>query len=58
MSSDSQITHQEIEFFALNKIVTIIPNFFEQQLELVEGTFGPFKIDNPIEVPLWLGVFL
>lgn len=42
----------------MNEKIQIIPLFNEESIELGLETLGPFRIDFPIEVPLWLGVFL
>lgn len=39
-------------------MIQIVPLFNEPSIQLTEGQFGPFRLDNPIDVPLWLAVFL
>ena len=38
--------------------ITIIPAFNQQVIELVAGRYGPFKVNKPIVVPLWLAIYL
>ena len=51
-------TPLENEFFAENELIEIIPNFKGPKFSFVSGTFGPFKPSKPIQVPLWLAVYL
>ena len=51
-------TPQENEFFAENELIEIIPNFRGSQLQFISGTFGPFRPAKPVEVPLWLAIYL
>mmetsp|Transcript_8205 Transcript_8205/g.15199 ORF Transcript_8205/g.15199 Transcript_8205/m.15199 type:complete len:265 (+) Transcript_8205:410-1204(+) len=48
----------ETELLAENILVSIVPNFEEEQLNLVSGTYGPFYAQTQVEVPLWLAVAL
>ena len=52
------MTPQEIEFFAENELIEIIPGFKGGKLNFICGSFGPFKPAKPIEVPLWLAIYL
>ncbi len=52
------ITPAENEFFAEDVCVDIIPSFRGAALEMIGGTFGPFKPAKPVSVPLWLAVYL
>ena len=54
----TKMTLQDLEFFAQEVMVTIVPNFTENSLNLIRGKFGPFKAQKPIEVPLWLAIYL
>lgn len=58
MNYQFQLSPQEIEFFAMNHLIQITPNFNEQAIQLTEETYGPFRVDSPVQVPLWLAVFL
>ena len=51
-------TPAENEFFAENELVEIQPNFRGSKLNFISGSFGPFKPAKPINVPLWLAVYL
>ncbi len=53
-----RLTPQELEFFAEESRITIIPSFTETSIEIMSGRFGPFKAQKPIEVPTWLAVYL
>ncbi|CAD5121767.1 DgyrCDS10244 [Dimorphilus gyrociliatus] len=48
----------EIEFFAENEEVTIVPNFSKDKLFLIRGDVGPFNASMPVTVPVWLAVSL
>jgi GINS complex subunit 2 len=50
------VSNSELEFFAEDELVTIVPKFPSPALELTCGTFGPFVPDVPCEVPLWLAI--
>ena len=52
------VAPEEIEFNAENTLVTIVPKFKLGTLYMVEGEYGPFVAQNPVEVPLWLAVHL
>ena len=51
-------TPSENEFFAENELIEIIPNFKGPKFTFMTGTFGPFKPSKPIQVPLWLAIYL
>lgn len=48
----------ELEFVAEDIPVWIVPNFTLKRLDLVQGTFGPFKPQQPLKVPLWVALEL
>lgn len=50
------LTNPELEFLAESTLISIMPNFRKEQIQLISGTFGPFKPNKAIQVPLWLGV--
>ena len=52
------VSPEEIEFNAENTLVTIVPKFKLGKLYMVEGEYGPFIAQNPVEVPLWLAIHL
>lgn len=51
-------TPQELEFMAENEIIWIIPNFKERVFQFVSGSFGPFRPAKPVQVPIWLAIYL
>eukprot|EP01017_Pseudomicrothorax_dubius_P018092 TRINITY_DN20145_c0_g1_i1.p1 TRINITY_DN20145_c0_g1~~TRINITY_DN20145_c0_g1_i1.p1 ORF type:complete len:204 (-),score=53.20 TRINITY_DN20145_c0_g1_i1:85-696(-) len=54
----ADLTKAEREFFSENNLFTIIPNFQEEKVHLISGDFGPFRPNKPVEVPLWLAMYL
>lgn len=48
----------EIEFLATDQRVSVVPNFNEGVLYLLEGDVGPFKAGLPLEIPLWVALSL
>jgi GINS complex subunit 2 len=48
----------EMEFYAENRLITIKPNFSGEEMQLISGTFGPFRPAVAIEVPIWLAIHL
>lgn len=54
----SSISPSENEFFAESTKI-IVKSFFEHDsFEFISGRYGPFRIDENTEVPLWLGIAL
>mmetsp|Transcript_31425 Transcript_31425/g.43604 ORF Transcript_31425/g.43604 Transcript_31425/m.43604 type:complete len:211 (+) Transcript_31425:307-939(+) len=51
-------TPNEMEFNAECEEVEIVPNFSSPIMNLIEGSFGPFRPSIQKTVPLWLAVFL
>lgn len=55
---------EELEFFAEEELVTIIPNFslddahVGSRLQCIGGHYGPFTPNRPVDVPLWLAIAL
>lgn len=46
-------------FIAENESITITPSFAtENAIRLVQGSFGPFEPDVPVDVPIWLAIML
>lgn len=57
----AKFTVLELEFFAEDEIVTIVPNFslpHNATMECLGGEFGPFRPNMPLEVPLWMALAL
>lgn len=55
------VTPEELEFFAEQEMVTIIPNFSLESgdtLFCIAGNYGPFQPNMPVNVPLWLSIML
>ena len=57
-SDERWVAPEEIEFNAENTLVTIVPKFKLGVLYMVEGEYGPFIAQTPVEVPLWLAIHL
>jgi len=53
-----ELAHQEVHFIAEDEEIIIVPNFSLQHVHLLGGTYGPFRPQIPVGVPLWLAVFL
>ena len=53
-----QYNPAEREFFCEDEIIEIIPNFRGDRLNLISGNFGPFKPAKPVNIPLWLAIYL
>ncbi len=49
-------SNNQLEFLAEDEIVTVVPNFEGDKLQLIMGDFGPFKPLKPVGVPLWLAL--
>lgn len=48
----------QTEFLAEQATVSVIPNFRHDRLYLISGDVGPFEPNMPVEVPLWIAVYL
>jgi GINS complex subunit 2 len=46
----TELRPEEKDFLAENQIISIIPNFQEDKLNLICGDFGPFRPNKPIDV--------
>lgn len=66
-SSDAPFTTAELEFFAEEEKITIIPKITTSQcdadgrpgyLQLLSGVCGKFEPNKPVDVPLWLALEL
>jgi len=53
-----KLTPQDNEFFAEEIPVTITPLFTQEKLQLAFKTYGPFIARKPLDVPLWIAVYL
>ena len=51
-------TPAEIEFFAEDTLVKISPSFRGEAMDFVTGSYGPFQPAKPIQVPMWLAIYL
>lgn len=58
MEADGGVTTAEVEFLAEDEIVRIVPNFEEDELDFIRGSFGPFIPQTPVDVPLFLAIAL
>lgn len=52
----TQISAAEAEFYAQNQLIGILPKVNSDSVHLISGTFGPFKTQKPVDVPLWLAL--
>lgn len=58
-SAKDSIRVKELEFYATQTVVvTILPNFNDEELYLISGEFGPFRANQEVDVPLWLAINL
>ena len=58
MESFQMNTFQDLEFFASEELIDIVPNFKGEQFKFVSGTYGPFRPSKPVTIPLWLALHL
>lgn len=56
MNTRSILSGDEMEFLAEEELVSIIPKFSKEKIEFLEGEYGPFRPNFPIQVPLWLAI--
>lgn len=49
---------EELTFIAENSKIGITPRFTAEKIKFLSGEFGPFTAGFPLEVPLWLALFL
>ncbi|TPX34077.1 hypothetical protein SmJEL517_g03278 [Synchytrium microbalum] len=54
----SSFSPTEIEFLAEDEPITIVPSQKLAQLDMISGTYGPFRPPMKTKVPLWLAVTL
>ena len=57
-SIENVTSSNEVEFYAEDVRVTIVPKFKHKKLHFICGDFGPFKPQTPLSVPLWLAIAL
>ena len=48
------ITSNKLKILAESTLINITPNFRGEKLKTISGTFGPFKPNREISIPLWL----
>mmetsp|Transcript_8230 Transcript_8230/g.24546 ORF Transcript_8230/g.24546 Transcript_8230/m.24546 type:complete len:216 (-) Transcript_8230:305-952(-) len=60
--SDLQHTPDELEFFAEDELITIIPHFSlptrDSIIHGIQGEWGPFEPSVAIDVPIWMAIYL
>ncbi|OZJ02909.1 hypothetical protein BZG36_04930 [Bifiguratus adelaidae] len=54
----NSLTPQEIEYLAENELIYIVPNQSLSTVELIVGSFGPFRPPVRTRVPLWMALML
>eukprot|EP00743_Colponemidia_sp_Colp-15_P011610 GILK01013003.1.p1 GENE.GILK01013003.1~~GILK01013003.1.p1 ORF type:complete len:196 (+),score=35.33 GILK01013003.1:69-656(+) len=55
----TSFTPNEIEFMAEDELISIVPNFTQHdKISFIRGEFGPFRPSMPVDVPLWLAIYL
>lgn len=54
----SVFSAEEVEFFAEDEMVEIVPNINMEPLNFICGDFGPFRPQIATQVPLWLAMAL
>uniref|UniRef100_A0A7S3N086 DNA replication complex GINS protein PSF2 n=1 Tax=Strombidium inclinatum TaxID=197538 RepID=A0A7S3N086_9SPIT len=54
----AKYTPQENEFMAEDELIEIEPQFKGDKISFISGEFGPFRPAKPINVPLWLAIYL
>ena len=52
------LTPHDNEFFAEEIPITITPLFTQDKLVLAFKTYGPFIARKPLDVPLWIAIYL
>jgi len=58
LKNANRFTTSDLEFYAENEHVSIVPRFAAPALNLICGDYGPFTPQREIEVPLWLAIAL
>ena len=51
-------SNRDLEFYAEDTEITIVPTLQHDNLHLLHGDIGPFHPQQPIQVPLWLALAL
>jgi GINS complex subunit 2 len=46
----------ELEFLAETSLIEINPNFRKEVYKLTSGSYGPFKPNKAVNVPIWLAI--
>ncbi|CEO95352.1 unnamed protein product (mitochondrion) [Plasmodiophora brassicae] len=52
------LSNAEVEFLATGTVVTISPRFNLERLRLWTGGVGPVRLNQPVQVPLWVALHL
>ena len=58
MSANLKITPADLDYLAMNEIVSILPGFSLGKITLISGDFGPFIPSIATKVPLWFAIYL
>jgi GINS complex subunit 2 len=53
-----EFTPEELEFIAMDEIVSIVPKIKMDKIKCMQGTFGPFLPPFRKEVPIWMALEL
>ncbi|XP_071958872.1 DNA replication complex GINS protein PSF2-like [Antedon mediterranea] len=48
----------DVEFQAVEELISVVPNFSHDKLYLISGEIGPFNPGLPVNVPLWMAMNL
>ncbi|CAI2380800.1 unnamed protein product [Moneuplotes crassus] len=52
------LSMSEGEFICQNVLIGVVPKFSYEKVILIQGIFGPFKPQKPLDIPLWLALEL
>lgn len=52
----NSLNNPELEFLAEQTTIDIFPNFRREEIELTSGTYGPFRPNKKVTIPLWLAM--
>merc|ERR1711955_74481 len=58
MGMDFELTFEQIDFWALESKIQIIPNFSAKSFHLIKENFGPFSVGKATQVSLWFALYL
>eukprot|EP01080_Neovahlkampfia_damariscottae_P011968 gene11968-5369_t len=48
----------ELEYFAEDEMIEILPKISMDEVNLIQGSFGPFEANVPLKVPIWIACTL